>query len=104
MFLNLLACVPILLFDRGWIMTPPQLVPLMPWKNLAQGALLGFCFLLLCFDYAHSHVLEKGSPIAVAMKIAFRLQLVASLAAFGMFWLHWRTRKNLPLPKVDMRW
>jgi hypothetical protein len=104
MFLCLLAVGPILLFDQGWLFTPPQLAPLMPWKNLALGAILGFCFLLLFFDYARGHIAVDRNPIELAMAFAIRLQFIASLASFGMFWLHWRKRKNLPLPKLECRW
>ena len=104
----MLLCLPLsiasMLFDKGWLFTPPQLAPIMPWKNLGLGCLLAFTFLLLCVDYASSHFAKDGNPIALAMKLAFRLQLIAALASFGMFWLHWRKRRNLPLPKVEVRW
>jgi hypothetical protein len=93
-----------MLFDKGWLHAPPQLAPVMLWKNLAAGALLAFTFLLLCFDYGEMHVLARTNPIALPMKLAIRLQLIAALASLGMFWLHWRKRKNLPLPKVEVRW
>jgi hypothetical protein len=104
----MLLCLPLsivaMLFDKGWLFTPPQLSPVMPWKNLALGCILGFAFLFLCVDYASSHLNQNGNPIALAMKLAFRLHLIATLASFGMFWLHWRKRRNLPLPKIEVRW
>jgi hypothetical protein len=93
-----------LVFDKGWVVAPPPLVLLMTFKNLIVGALLSIAFLLVCFDYLDGNLLEKSNPIAWPMKVAFRLHFVAILASFLMFWLHWRKKSNLPLPKCEVRW
>ena len=91
-------------FDKGWIPAPPQLAPVILLKNLVVGAFLGIAFLLLCYDFFDGNLLQPSNPIALPMKIAFRLHFVAVLASFLMFWLQWRKKKNLPLPKCEFRW
>jgi hypothetical protein len=93
-----------LVFDKGWIFAPPQLAPIMTFKNLIISLLLGIAFLLLCYDYLDGNLLQKSNPIAWPMKVAIRLHLVAVFASFLMFWLTWRKKFNLPLPKCEVRW
>ncbi len=90
-------------FDKGWIPAPPPIAPFMPFKNVLVGLLLGLAFLMLCIDYLTAHF-GSSNPIALAFKLAFRLHFFAMLASFGMFWLNWRKKNNLPLPRVDARW
>lgn len=97
----LLLTIVALVFDKGF--APPPLLPLMPWKSLLVGLLLGFTFLLLVFDYAQAHLSQGPNPIALPEKLAIRLHFIAMLASFGMFWLHWRKRRNLPPPKCEVR-
>lgn len=107
-FVLMVFCFPLvvvaLVFDQGWVLAPPQLAPLLTFKYLIIGLLLGIALLLLCYDYVDGNFLQKGNPIAVPMKIAIRLHFVAVLASFLMFWLHWRKKSNLPLPKCEVRW
>ena len=74
------------------------------WLDLAAGLLLGLTFIMLCIDYADVHFLQRANPITLPLKIAIRLQFVAMIASFALFWLNWRKRSNLPLPKVELRW
>jgi hypothetical protein len=90
-----------LVFDKGF--APPPILPLMPWKSLLVGLLLGFTFLLLLFDYVDAHLFQRINPIALPEKLAIRLHFIAMLASFGMFWLHWRKKSNLPPPKCEVR-
>lgn len=90
-------------FDKGWIPAPPPIAPFMPFKNVLVGLLLGLAFLMLCIDYLTAH-LGSYNPIALAFKLAFRLHFFAVLASFGMFWLNWRKKNNLPPPRLDARW
>jgi drug/metabolite transporter (DMT)-like permease len=91
-----------LVLDLGF--APPPLVPLLPWKSLAVGLALGLTFLLLVFDYADAHLFQRYNPITIPEKLAIRLHFVAMLASFGMFWLHWRKRRNLPPPRLEAHW
>ena len=90
--------------DKGWVAVPPNLTPFVAIKSLIVGLLLGLTFLLLCIDYLSAHVGAGANPIALPLKLAFRLHFIAVLATFLLFWLHWRKKSNLPLPKVEARW
>ena len=107
-FVLMVFCFPLVVVavvvDQGWVLAPPQLAPLLTFKYLIIGLLLSIAFLLLCYDYMDGNFLQKGNPIAVPMKIAIRLHFLAVLASFLMFWLHWRKKSNLPLPKCEVRW
>lgn len=106
MFLCLPLTVVATLLDKNWIPSPPQLAPALLWKNLAIGVILGLAYMSMCFDYLHSHVLigNHANPIALAMKLAFRLHFIALVASFVMFWLTWRKSFNLPHPKAEVNW
>jgi hypothetical protein len=91
-------------FDKGWIPAPPQLAVIVLIKNLVVGAFLAFAFVLLAYDFVNGNLFEKSNPIALPMKLAFRLHFIAVLASFLMFWLQWRKKYNLPLPKCEVRW
>lgn len=83
---------------------PPQVGLLKGWLDLAAGLFLGLTFLMLCIDYADAHFVARLNGIALAEKIAFRLQLLAMFASFAMFWLSWRARRNQPAPRFELRW
>src|SRR5262249_54863718 len=88
-----------LIFEERWAPTPAQLTPLMPWKDLIVAALLALGWLLLMSQYFSAH-----NDIMLAMTLAVRLQLLATLASFAVFWLEWRKKYNLPVPKCEFRW
>ncbi|MBI2808867.1 MAG: hypothetical protein HYX68_28120 [Planctomycetes bacterium] len=100
----LLLATAAMLFDKGWIQAPPQLALAITFKNLIVGLLLGLTFLMLCFDYLDGNLNARGNPIAVPLKFAIRLHFLALVASFGLFWLQWRKRGNLPPPRCEIRW
>jgi hypothetical protein len=102
MFLTFPLILVALILDLGF--APPQLAPILPWKSLAIGLFLGLTFMLLLFDYADAHLLQRLNPIALPEKLAIRLHFVAMMSCFGMFWLHWRKPRNLPPPKLEAHW
>ena len=83
---------------------PPQIAALKGWLDLAAALFVGLMFIMLCVDYADVHFLQRTNPITVPLKIAIRLQFLAMIASFGLFWLNWRTRTYLPLPKMEFHW
>jgi hypothetical protein len=103
MLLCLVLSMVAMLFDKGWLYTPPQCAAILTFKNLLVGLFLGVAFLLLCFDCLHAYSGEPANPITLAMAFAFRLHFIAIVASFLMFWLHWRKRSNLPLPRCEAR-
>lgn len=83
---------------------PPQVGVVKGWLDLAAGFFLGLTFLMLCIDYLDAHFIARANTMTLPLKIAFRLHFLAMLASFAMFWLHLRSRWNLPAPKVEARW
>jgi hypothetical protein len=104
LFLAIPLAVASLVLENRWVALPPAVANLLPWKSLAVAAVLALTFFLLCIDYLQGNLSDWGNPIAPAEKVAFRLHLIALLSAVGEFWLYFRRRWNLPLPKVELRW
>jgi len=74
-------------------------------KHLLVGLLLGLAFLMLCIDYADAHFRAGVNPIAPAPSSSpSGCTFLAMIASFALFWLNWRKRSNLPLPRMDFRW
>ena len=103
-FLGTPAAFAFLVVDRRWAPLPQAFTPYWPWVSLALGLLLGVGFALLCIEYLHANFYLHTNPITVPMKLAFRLHGLATLAAFGEFWLQRRRLRNLPPPRLDLRW
>ncbi len=104
MALPLAAAAAVL--DKGWLPLPPAAAEWVAWKGLPIVLLLALGGLLLLSDFARHHALlgPLTNPIMLPMKVAFRLHLVALLAAALEFWLALRRSWNQPLPKIEMRW
>lgn len=102
MFPTPLLVIAAVILDR--VFTPPPVAPFVKWVFLAAGLLLAVTFLLLCIDYLDCHFLLQFNPMALPLKLAFRLHFVAMVANFLMFWLVGRKAKNLPPPKFEFRW
>ena len=71
--LGLVLSIVAMLFDKGWLFTPPQIAMFLAFENLLSGLVLTIAFLPLCYDYAAGFFGESTNPIALAMKLAFRL-------------------------------
>jgi hypothetical protein len=96
--------VAALLLEQGLVPLPPVLRPWLGWKYLLIGVLLAIGLILLAFDYLHQHFYEFENHLAIAMKIAARLHVLAFVVCLLGFWLQHRRRRNLPLPRFEMRW
>lgn len=104
LMLGIIVAILSVLFEKQILATPPQLAPFMMWKDLFVGLLLSIGLLLLAFDYGHCHFGQSPNPMMLAMKLAFRLHVLAVAASFLMFWVHWRKMKNAPPPKLEIKW
>ena len=102
--LGFVAAVKACLSEKKILPTPAPFTSVIPFKDLVVGLILLLSLLLLGHDSVNIHLFETINPLALAFKIAFRLHFIAMLASFGMFWLTWRRRKNLPPPTVEARW
>jgi hypothetical protein len=103
-FLGTPAALAFVVVDRRWLALPQAFQPYWPWASLALGLLLAVSFLLLGIEYLHAQLYLHTNPITVPMKLAFRLHGLAMLAALGEFWLQRRRLRNLPPPRLDLRW
>ncbi len=103
-FLATPAAIAFTLVDRKFVPLPQVFLPYWPWMSLALGLLLGVGFALLSLEYLHALFYLQTNPITVPMKLAYRLHGLATLAAFGEFWLQRRRLRNLPPPRLDLRW
>ena len=108
LLLTLLLAWPLsvaaLLLARGVFAAPPALRPWLPWRLPVVCGLLALGLVLLGFDYLHQHFYHPVNQIAIAMKLAARLQALALILAVLDLWLSFRARRNLPLPRAELRW
>ncbi len=91
-------------FEQHWIPLPVGLRPVWRWRSLIVGGAVALPFLFFLGDYVACHFQTFGNPTSIAMKIAFRVHLLAVVASALQFWLEQRKTKNAPLPRLDIRW
>jgi hypothetical protein len=120
-----------LALEKGWIPKQDFLRPIWPWRSLLVAGVIGVSFLILAVLWllgiidpgvkvtppvvpttppAEGAVPVIPAPIilittmALSMKLAFRVHLVALLGALAEFWLERRRKQRLPLPETTIRW
>ena len=93
-----------LCFEQRWIPLPVGLRPVWRWRSLIVGAATALPFIFLLGNYVAYHFQTFGNPTSIAMKIAFRVHLLAVVASALEFWLEQRKTKNAPLPRLEIRW
>ena len=110
-----------LAFDKGWIPKQDFLKPIWPWRSLIVAGVLGASFLILAVLWIMANIspnvihmptkLEDvvalpafSALMALSMKLAVRVHLVALLGSLSEFWLERRKKLRLPLPEVTIRW
>lgn len=93
-----------LLLEKNWVPVPPQFRDLLTLKNLIVSGVLLLAFLMLCIEMLYANFVDRINPDTFVFKVVFRLHLLALLASFAMFWLDYRKKWNLPLPKAEVRW
>lgn len=103
-FLALPVTVVAFCLEKRWIPFPEGLRPYWRWRSLIVGGLLGVPFLLFLGDYISFQFLPFGVQASIAMKLAFRLHLLAVIGCALQFWLELRQAANLPAPRLTLRW
>jgi hypothetical protein len=103
-FIALMFAVLVLSFEQQWIPLPVGLRPFWPWRALIVGAATALPFIFFLGDYVACHFQVFGNPTSIAMKLAFRVHLLAVVASALHFWLEQRKGKNAPLPRLELRW
>jgi hypothetical protein len=105
LFFGIVLTATSMVFEKQWFgPPPPPLAALIMWKDLIVGLFLSIGFLILAGDYVQTHFVSIPNPMLPAQSVVVRLHLLAVLASFLMFWLHWRKMRNAPLPSLEMRW
>ncbi|MBM4071570.1 MAG: hypothetical protein FJ271_21945 [Planctomycetes bacterium] len=96
--------VPAFLFARNLAPAPPFVKALGPWRSAIVGgvALLGFVFMI--YTYLDAIFSAGGTPGTIWMKLAVRCHLIALIGSALEFWLEARRTRNLPPPRVELRW
>jgi len=92
------------LLEQRWLPLPEALRPLWPWRSVFVGMAILLPFVFFLGDYVTSMFRQFGNPATLAMKLAVRVHFLAVLACGFQFWLEQRRSRNLPLPKMEMRW
>jgi hypothetical protein len=96
--------IPSCLFGLNLAPVPPALHKLMPWRPVIVGgvALLAFVFLFYRYiDAIFSHGLTPGT---IWLKLAFRIHVVVIIGSLLEFWLEMRRGRNLPPPRLEVKW
>jgi len=91
-------------FEQRWIPLPVGLRPVWPWRSLIVGGAVTLPFIFLLAEYVAYHFQVFGNPTSIAMKLAFRVHLLAVVASALQFWVEQRKAKNAPLPRLELRW
>ena len=89
---------------KGWIPMHPELRPIWPWRSVIVGGAIALPFVFFLVDYIEFQFLPFGTQASIAMKLAFRLHFLGVVSSVAQLWLDWRKRRNLPFPRIDLRW
>jgi len=103
-FLALPVTVVTFCLEKRWIPFPEGLRPYWRFRSLIVGGLIGVPFLFFLGDYISFQFLPFGIQASIAMKLAFRLHLLAVIGCALQFWLELRKAANLPAPRLTLRW
>ncbi len=101
-FLTFFVAVACALFELRIIPAPVALAVLLPWKSGITLLLLALTFALFAYDYQQL-LFAAVDLMALAEKVAFRLHLIALIAAGLEVWVQSRIARNLPLPRITLK-
>jgi hypothetical protein len=94
----------VFIMEQRWLSLPDALRPLWPWRSVFVGMAILLPFVFFLGDYVMAMFRSFGNPATIAMKLAIRIHFLAVLACAFQFWLEQRRARNLPLPKMEMKW
>ena len=72
--------------------------------SVIVGGAIALPFVFFLVDYIEFQFLPFGTQASIAMKLAFRLHFLGVVSSVAQLWLDWRKRRNLPFPRIDLRW
>jgi len=96
--------IVVFMLEQHWIPLPDALRPLWAWRSVFVGLAILLPFAFFLGDYVMCMFRQFGNPATIAMKLAVRIHFLAVLASGLQFWLEQRRSRNLPLPKLEIRW
>jgi hypothetical protein len=106
--LMLLLAAPIVFvmpfLNKNVLPTPEPVRPLLPWAPLVIALLQLVAWVPFLSYYLSATFLDAIDPATLGMKLAFRLHTLVVLAAVLDLWLQRRKRKELPGPRITVRW
>jgi hypothetical protein len=102
-FLGLPLSIVSLLIGLKTIATPPALATLVPWRSLIVLGLMALGFIALLVDYIYWNFAVINLT-TIWLKLAFRVHLIVIVFLLFEFWLELRRTRNLPPPKIEVRW
>jgi hypothetical protein len=94
----------VFILEQRWLPLPAALRPLWPWRSVFVGMAIFLPFVFFLGDYVMAMFRSFGNPATIAMKLAIRIHFLAVLACAFQFWLEQRRSRNLPLPRMEMKW
>jgi len=103
MILAFFISVACLLLELRWIPPPPPVASMLPWKSAATFGFLLITFFFLAYDVQQG-IFVLVSPIDLGEKLAFLLHVVALVASGLELWAQSQRAKNLPIPRVTLKW
>lgn len=93
-----------LLLTKRIIVLPEPFKKVRPWRSLIVAGVVFLAFLLLFFHWIYSNFNAPVNFTTIWYKLAVRLHFWALVGLVLEYWLSRRDKKNLPLPKIELRW
>lgn len=96
--------VPSFLFAVNLAPAPPFVKALGAWRPAIVGAIAFLAFVFMIYTYIDTIFTSWNTPGTMWMKLAVRCHVLAIVGSMLEFWLDIRRAKNLPPPRLEIRW
>lgn len=103
LMVGLVLAIVSMLLTRRLISLPEPFKKLRSWRALVVAAVVLGSFLVLFLHWLN-HLATAPNPMTLWYGLALRLHFLAVVALLLEFWLDRRNKKNLPPPKIELRW
>lgn len=104
LFISLVLSIVSMLLTKRIVVLPEPFKKLRPWRSLIVAGVTALAFAILFFNWIYLNFNTTVNPSTGWYKIAVRLHGLALIGLLLEFWLDRRHKKNLPLPKIELRW
>lgn len=99
-----LLSIPSFLFTLNLAPSPPFITTLGAWRHIIIGGIALLALVFLSFEYIDWILSYRLTPGTIWLKLALRCHIVAIAGSLLEFWLEVRRGKNLPAPRLEIRW